>query len=228
MITVKGLSEKLEDLNGYIDTLNYNLDRYALIAEQLIKNGWNQPRDEKVKDEVISLEQCGFLKNFDKLSEEEKYFYAKLQLLRMVAVTISLWEDFPENRKLGDTEISKPSEPVSLVKAPKKAPKKKNNLKKLTSDELRAKLKKCYIVADRTNAFENLSREIADILNCRNYTAIYNAACDVLKNKGRNQFAASAEYAEAVINGSDYFSTDETHEIGSFYTKSGQPYIVYF
>lgn len=57
---------------------------------------------------------------------------------------------------------------------------------------------------------------------------IYQAACKVLKNQGENQFKVAKRYADAVVNGNDYFFTDDHHEIGGFYTKTGRPYVVYF
>ena len=102
------------------------------------------------------------------------------------------------------------------------------NIKKATSDQLRKKISKIIRVQDRTNAFDNFLYDIDVELNRRNRAAIYREACRVLKNRGRNQFAAAAIYADAVMNGSDYFSSDDHHEIGSFYTKSGNPVIVLF
>lgn len=113
---------------------------------------------------------------------------------------------------------------------------KKFNIKKATSTELRSKLNKInhlengdmkyFEIAEKLNDFAN---EIHRELDRRNRAAIYKEACRVLKNRNfPNQFAAAAHYADAVINGSDYFDTDDHHEIGSFYTKSGNPVVVYF
>lgn len=103
------------------------------------------------------------------------------------------------------------------------------NVNNLTSTELRTKLKKIIKVSERTDAFESLGDKIRRILNQRNRAAIYREACRVLKRRNSpNQFAAAAQYADAVINGSDYFETDDHHEIGSFYTKAGEPVIVDF
>lgn len=103
------------------------------------------------------------------------------------------------------------------------------NIKKMTSSELRSKLMKCIKVQDRTDIFNNLQYDISCELNKRNRLKIFKVACGVLKNRHfSNQFAAAAHYADAVINSSDYFDTDDQHEIGSFYTKSGNPIIVYF
>lgn len=113
---------------------------------------------------------------------------------------------------------------------------KKFNIKKATSEQLRTKLNKInhlengdmkyYEIAQN---FSGLAYEIDKELNRRNRAAIYRVACRVLKNRHfENQFAAAACYADAVLNGSDYFSTDDHHEIGSFYTKSGNPVIVDF
>lgn len=103
------------------------------------------------------------------------------------------------------------------------------NLSKMSSEQLRDKLAKIVRVQERTDAFDNLMYDIDVELNRRNRAAIYKVACRVLKNRHfSNQFAAAAHYADAVVNGSDYFSSDDHHEIGSFYTKSGNPVIVDF
>lgn len=103
------------------------------------------------------------------------------------------------------------------------------NLSKMSSEQLRDKLAKIVRVQERTDAFDNLMYDIDAELNRRNRAAIYKVACRVLKNRHfSNQFAAAAHYADAVVNGSDYFSSDYHHEIGSFYTKSGNPVIVDF
>lgn len=103
------------------------------------------------------------------------------------------------------------------------------NLNKMSSEQLRDKLAKIVRVQERTDAFDNLMYDIDAELNRRNRAALYKVACRVLKNRHfSNQFAAAAHYADAVINGSDYFSSDDHHEIGSFYTKSGNPVIVDF
>lgn len=103
------------------------------------------------------------------------------------------------------------------------------NLSKMSSEQLRDKLAKIVRVQERTDAFDNLMYDIDAELNRRNRAAIYKVACRVLKNRHfSNQFAAAAHYADAVVNGSDYFSSDDQHEIGSFYTKSGNPVIVDF
>ena len=113
---------------------------------------------------------------------------------------------------------------------------KKFNIKKASSDRLCGKLNKInhlengdmkyYKIAQN---FSGLACEIEKELDRRNRAAIYRVACRVLKNRHfGNQFTAAACYADAVINGSDYFSTDDSHEIDSFYTKSGNPVIVDF
>ena len=70
--------------------------------------------------------------------------------------------------------------------------------------------------------YENLAREI----DARNRARIYREACYSLKNRGRNQFAAASKYADAVIGGSDYFTDSQSHEIGSYYSKTGCPVLV--
>ena len=113
---------------------------------------------------------------------------------------------------------------------------KKFDIKKTTARELRFKLNKLNHLENGdmkyfeiAKKFNGLAHDIEQELNCRNRAAIYKTACRVLKNRHfANQFAAAAHYADAVINGSDYFSSDDHHEIGSFYTKSGNPVVVYF
>ena len=109
------------------------------------------------------------------------------------------------------------------------------HLKKLTSAQLRCKLKKISDMAEKggrwfekSEEFNNYADEVRTILNRRNRAAIFKEACRCLRNDGENQFAAAARYADAVLDGSDYFSDDTTHEIGSFYTKSRHPVIVFF
>lgn len=106
---------------------------------------------------------------------------------------------------------------------------KKMSFKKYTSEQLRAKLIKCYRVQERTGQFYELEAALAYELAKRARARIFHAACICLKNKNfPNQFAAAAHYADAVINGSDFFVTDDHHEIGSFYTKGRIPCVVYF
>lgn len=82
---------------------------------------------------------------------------------------------------------------------------------------------------DIAQKFNDQAKAMHKELNRRNRAAIYLVACRVLKNRHfENQFAAAAHYADAVLNGCNYFSTDDYHEIGSFYTKSCSPVIVDF
>ena len=100
------------------------------------------------------------------------------------------------------------------------------DIKKASSNILRVKLEKCFKVQERTTAFNGLMYDIDRELTRRAHAAIYKVACECLKNTWGNQFTSAARYADAVINGSSWFSTDTTHEIGSYYTKSGHPVIV--
>lgn len=103
------------------------------------------------------------------------------------------------------------------------------NFKKYTSDQLRNKLMKCYKVQERTGQFAELQYALSQELTKRARARIFHAACICLKNKNfPNQFAAAAHYADSVINGSDFFVTDDHHEIGSFYTKGKVPCVVWF
>lgn len=94
----KNLKAKIEKVNGSYDSLNYNLDRYAQIAETLIRMCWVILKDDEIKAEKENLLKLTFLKNIDKLTDEELEYYAMLQLARRTAVAVSLWEDFPEAR----------------------------------------------------------------------------------------------------------------------------------
>lgn len=106
---------------------------------------------------------------------------------------------------------------------------KKRSFKKYTSEQLRAKLVKCYRVSERTGQFVELEYALTWELCKRARARIFHAACICLKNKNfPNQFAAAAHYADAVVNGEDFFATDDHHEIGSFYTKGKVPCVVYF
>ena len=109
----------------------------------------------------------------------------------------------------------------------------RNTVKKATSKELRRIYKLILWAEDQkpslyTGKMAKLQNEINQELTRRCYSAIYKTACQVLKNKGLNQFTAAKIYADAVINGCDWFSSDEQHEIGSYYTKSRCPVIVNF
>lgn len=102
-------------------------------------------------------------------------------------------------------------------------------LTQMTSKELRRKYAKILRVQNRTDVFNNLMYDISKELDRRNRAAIFKVSCRVLKNRyGINQFTAAAHYADTVLNGSDYFSDDEQHEIRGFYTKSGNPVVVFF
>lgn len=84
---------------------------------------------------------------------------------------------------------------------------------------------------DEVRALEKRADEIREILIPRYRAAIYKAACRVLRNNcryPRNQFSMAAQFADAVINGSEIFAETEHYEIGSYYTKNHCPEIVYF
>lgn len=71
---------------------------------------------------------------------------------------------------------------------------------------------------------EEISRE----LDKRNRAKIFRAAVNNCKNHGRNQFEFAASFADACISDRGYFCTNESYEIDGFYTKSGNPVVVYF
>lgn len=74
--------------------------------------------------------------------------------------------------------------------------------------------------------FESLYEYLAKEINIRNRARIYRECCYSLKNNGRNQFTAAAQYADAVMNDCNYFTENQTHEIGSFYSKTRCPVVV--
>lgn len=105
----------------------------------------------------------------------------------------------------------------------------KDIMKEYTTEQLRDKLLKCIKVQDRTNKFEKLQIALYRELDKRNRAAIFKVACKVLNNKSGNQFEAAARYADNIIGSFDYFSSDISHEIGSYYTKPGLgAVVVYF
>ena len=74
--------------------------------------------------------------------------------------------------------------------------------------------------------FESLYEDLKREIDIRNYGRIYRECCYSLKNRGRNQFRVASEYADAVMNDCDYFTDSQSHEIGSYYTKTRCPIIV--
>lgn len=70
--------------------------------------------------------------------------------------------------------------------------------------------------------------EIARELMKRHRAKIFRAAVNCCKNQGRNQFEYAASFADACLSDRDYFCTNESYEISSCYTKSGNPVVVYF
>ena len=77
------------------------------------------------------------------------------------------------------------------------------------------------------NRFDSLYCDLQREIDVRNRSKIYKECCRVLKLRNcSNQFTAAARFADASINDSDYFSENQTYEIGSFYTKNGCPVLV--
>lgn len=99
-------------------------------------------------------------------------------------------------------------------------------------EEYRAIFKKIEQIEDyndEVRALEKRASEIREILIPRYRAAIYKAACEVLDNRGYNQFAAAAKFADGAIDGSEIFPDSTDYEIGSYYTKKGRgAYVVYF
>lgn len=109
----------------------------------------------------------------------------------------------------------------------------KYEIKKIKSEELRRIYELILWAEDKkpslyTGKMESLRDSIYRELARRCYSAIYKTACQVIRNKGINQFIAAKRYTDSVINGCDWFATDTSHEIGSYYTKSNCPVIVEF
>lgn len=99
-------------------------------------------------------------------------------------------------------------------------------IESMTSDELRVKYAKCLIVQDKTSKFEYLQDEIYKELTARAHAAIYRACCWCLKNRGKNQFAAARQFADATMDEDGFFPDNDSYEIGSFYTKHHAPVVV--
>ena len=104
-------------------------------------------------------------------------------------------------------------------------------MKKYTDEKLATLYSRLFRVLERHEKifyakFESLYEDLAREIDTRNRARIYREACYSLKNRGRNQFAAASKYADAVIGSCDYFTDNQSHEIGSYYTKSGRPIIV--
>lgn len=88
------LKNKVEKMNGWYDSINYNLDRYAKIGEELFRRGWLILKEEDIENQKKKLLKCEFLKNIDKLTDEELGYYARLELARSTACTVSLYVDY--------------------------------------------------------------------------------------------------------------------------------------
>ena len=107
------------------------------------------------------------------------------------------------------------------------------SIEKQTTEYLRRRYMKTVAVQDRVGyeRFAAYAGELYKELMRRYRAAIYKAACRVLRNNcryPRNQFSMAAQFADAVINGSEIFAETEHYEIGSYYTKNHCPEIVYF
>lgn len=106
------------------------------------------------------------------------------------------------------------------------------NVKKLSDVELATlykRLENVFLKKENIfyKKFEDLHDILKDEINRRNRAKIFKVACQVLRNKNfSNQFSAASYYADAVLNDCNYFETDTSHEIRSFYTKHGNPVLV--
>lgn len=106
------------------------------------------------------------------------------------------------------------------------------NVKKLSDTELATLYKRLdNVFLKKENIFYKKFEDIHDILkdeiNRRNRAKIFKVACRCLKNKVRkNQFLSAQVYADAVLDDPNYFETDSDWEIGSYYTKHGNPVLV--
>lgn len=100
-------------------------------------------------------------------------------------------------------------------------------LKKYTLTQLKTKYLKCCVVEERTSRFSGLQYDLMIEINKRQRALIYKACCKVLKNDGLNQFYSAKIFTDSVMN-KEIFASDDSFEIGSFYTKNKIPYVVYF
>ena len=104
-------------------------------------------------------------------------------------------------------------------------------MKKLTNRELANLYSRLFLVYSKHESifekkFEDIYNALEREIDRRNFSLLYKAACSLVRNRGINQFWIAKNYANAVINSSEYFSSDEHHEIGSFYAKDKRPHIV--
>lgn len=105
-------------------------------------------------------------------------------------------------------------------------------LKKLSDTELAtlySRLHKVFMTHENIfyKNFESLYCDLQREINIRNRGKIYKECCRVLKLRNcSNQFTAAARFADAALDDCDYFSENQTYEIGSFYTKNGCPVLV--
>ena len=105
-------------------------------------------------------------------------------------------------------------------------------MKKYTDEQIAAlfsRLHKVFMTHENIfyDKFEDLYIKLEKEINQRNRRRIFKECCSVLKLRHiDNQFKAAAIYADAALDDCDYFSTNQTYEIGSFYTKNGCPVLV--
>jgi hypothetical protein len=109
---------------------------------------------------------------------------------------------------------------------------KNRNLKKIPDVELATTFKRLervclYHEKIFWDKFEDLQWELKKEIDRRNRALIYKEAVKHLRlGKYENQFSRASRYVDAIMDGSDYFTESESWEIGSFYTKSGNPVLV--
>ena len=109
---------------------------------------------------------------------------------------------------------------------------KNRNLKKIPDVELATmyiRLERVFLHHEKIfwAKFEDLHWELKKEIHRRNRALIYKEAVKHLRlGKYENQFRSASKYADAVMDDSNYFAENSTWEIGSFYTKSGNPVLV--
>lgn len=106
-------------------------------------------------------------------------------------------------------------------------------MKKLSNKQLAtlyARLDRVFI--KREELFERKFRDVYDDLrdeiNRRNRALIFKETCRCLKLRNwGNQFTYAAHFADSCLDDADYFESNRTYEIGGYYTKSGNPHLVW-
>ena len=93
-------------------------------------------------------------------------------------------------------------------------------------------MKKLYSISKGKNnpkeieALSEKAYKLSQIIEEKQRGAIYQVACKVIKNKGKNQFSAAKKFSYLCLE--DLNPEKESYEIERYYTKDGISVTVYF